>query len=74
MVAKTRVGSQIVKTYETPPQTPYQRMLARDDVSEEVEEALREEHAALNPLVLKRKLDTLKQTIIRFNRDCGSRS
>ncbi len=37
--------------------TPYRRVMARDDVSEEAKFKLRAEHEKLNPLVLKREVD-----------------
>ena len=37
--------------------TPYQRVLARKDVSVEAKAALTKEHEELNPLVLKREVD-----------------
>jgi hypothetical protein len=72
MIAKTRVGSHLVKKYEPTPRTPYQQVLKRNDVSEEVKATPQEEHATLNLLILKQKLDTLKRNIIRLNHDCGN--
>jgi hypothetical protein len=53
MIAKTRVGSHLVKKYEPTPRTPYQQVLKRNDVSEEVKATPQEEHATLNLLILK---------------------
>jgi hypothetical protein len=47
-------------------------VLKRNDVSEEVKATPQEEHATLNLLILKQKLDTLKRNIIRLNHDCGN--
>ncbi|KKW32382.1 MAG: Integrase domain protein, partial [Candidatus Uhrbacteria bacterium GW2011_GWA2_53_10] len=42
--------------------TPYQRVLARTDVTDEVKAELRRVHESLNPLILKREIDRrLKQ-------------
>ena len=66
-VEKVRVGAKYVRKYEPAGKTPYHRVLERDDVCEEVKEQLKEEHARLNPLVLKRQIDTLVLKIIKFN-------
>lgn len=56
-VSKERVGSKWKITREGVAMTPYQRVLARPDVSDEVKAALKKEHEGLNPLVLKREID-----------------
>ena len=55
--SKERVGSKWKITREKASLTPYQRVLARGDVSAEVKAALTKEHEGLNPLVLKREID-----------------
>jgi hypothetical protein len=64
---KVRIGSKYRKKYDRG-QTPYQRMLAHPAVSKETKEKLRREHEMLNPLLLKRKLDTLKTKLITIQR------
>jgi hypothetical protein len=64
---KTKVGSKYVRRYETVAKTPYQRVLTRNDVAEQTKQRLVEEHSTLNPLVLKRKIDTLKEKIFTLN-------
>jgi len=71
--AKEKVGSKHRRQYEKVGKTPYQRMLEREDVPEEVKEWLRREHEQLNPLILKQKLDKLLIKIMKQQRDCGSR-
>lgn len=44
------------RRYDTA-QTAYQRVLNRDDISEEVKEKLRQKYATLNPKLLKQKCD-----------------
>jgi hypothetical protein len=66
---KTRVGAKYVRTYEKVPQTPYARMVAHPAVPEKVSEKLRREHATLNPLVLKEKIDRLLLEIIKKQRN-----
>lgn len=61
-VRKERVGAKYVRRYEGA-LTPYARVLAAPSISEAVKETLREEHATLNPLRLKRKLDILRKKV-----------
>ena len=63
--SKIRVGAKYVRTYEKEPKTPYARMLLHTAVSDEVKRKLKAEHATLNPLLLKKKLDTLLTKIMR---------
>lgn len=56
-VSKERVGAKYVRKYEKVAKTPYQRVLEHPAVDETVKEKLRGEHAALNPLLLKREMD-----------------
>jgi transposase InsO family protein len=52
--------------------TPYVRMLARDEVSAAVKEKLRAEHAAMNPLVLKKEIDKRLQRVINLQKKHGT--
>ncbi len=70
-LSSERVGAKYRRVYEKNGKTPCQRMLERDDVSEEVKEKLTAEHKQLNPLVLKRKIDTLTTLIMKKQRDYG---
>ena len=65
MVSKTRTGAQWTRTFEKVSKTPYERVLAHKGVSVEDKEVLRDTHAKLNPLALKRELDTLKEKLGR---------
>ena len=64
-LTKERVGAKYRRTYEKVPKTPYQRMLEHKDVSEEVKEKLREEHAKLNPLILKKEIDRITTKLLK---------
>jgi len=66
-VTKERVGAKYIRRYEKKALTPYKRVLERDDISDEVKQQLREQHATQNPLVLKQKIDTLVSTILKLN-------
>ena len=64
-LTKERIGAKYRRTYEKIPKTPYQRMLEHKDVSEEVKEKLREEHAKLNPLILKKEIDRIRAKLVK---------
>lgn len=51
--------------------TPYRRVLLRDDVSDEVKQKMREEHEALNPLILKREIDRRLKNVFDIQKRCG---
>ena len=57
IVSKKRVGSKWKVTREKKAQTPYQRVMARDDIAGEAKSKLQAEHEKLNPLVLKCEVD-----------------
>jgi hypothetical protein len=56
-ISRERIGSKWKIAREKLSMTPYQRVLARGDVSDAVKAALRQEHDGLNPRVLKREID-----------------
>ncbi len=62
-IEKVRVGAKYVRKYEKVARTPYQRMLDHPAVDEAVKEKLRQEHATLNPLLLKREMDRLLEIV-----------
>jgi hypothetical protein len=51
LLSKTREGAKVIKKYH-PPATPCERLLAREDVSEECKEQLRGALALLDPVLL----------------------
>lgn len=65
MVSKERIGSKWKRTFEKSSKTPYQRVLEHKKVSRDDKDRLRAEHDKLNPLELKRELDTLKRKLGR---------
>ena len=65
MVDKKRVGSKWHRTYEKVAKTPYQRILDDETVSKTVKQQLRQQHTTLNPLQLKRELDSLKAQLTK---------
>lgn len=70
-VSKERVGAKWIIKREKIALTPYQRVLARTDVSDEVKEKLKKEHAALNPLLLKREIDRRRKIVFTIQQQHG---
>ncbi len=54
---REKKNGKTVKTYEKNPQTPYQRLLARPDVSKATQAKLRAVHAQLDPFALKKEIE-----------------
>jgi hypothetical protein len=73
MISKERVGAKHKRTYEKRAMTPYQRVLAREDISEEIKEKLRKEHETLNPLNLLREIATLKKKVYELTKSARER-
>jgi hypothetical protein len=55
LVSKERIGAKVKKKYDAA-KTPYQRVLASEQVTEEVKAALRQEYLTLNPVTLLRQI------------------
>lgn len=72
IVSKERIGSKWKVTREKVSQTPYQRVLSKDDVSEDVKEKLREIHATLNPSVMRKEIDRLIKRVHDIQRQYGT--
>lgn len=56
LIAKKRVGTKIVKRYDTP-RTPYQRLLEHKEPPKEKKKVLRQLYDSLNPVELKRSIE-----------------
>lgn len=56
LIRKERVDGKTIKTHDTA-QTPYQRLLAHDQISIEVKAKLIQQYVQLNPVQLRRELD-----------------
>jgi hypothetical protein len=61
---KVRLGSKVKRIYDDP-QTPYARVLASDDVSEEDKAELREAYGYLNLTDLRRRIDDLQEQLLK---------
>jgi hypothetical protein len=66
-IRKTRIGSRIVKTYDTA-QTPYQRLMAHPNIPHETKEALTRLFDTLDPFALRKDVDRLIHEIQKRGR------
>lgn len=65
-LAKERIGARYRRAFEKRARTPYTRLLEHEEVPKSVQEMLLREHERLNPLILKREIDTLRGKIFNF--------
>lgn len=72
VIEKYEVDGKWKKRYEKVAKTPYQRVLENEHISDEVKEKLRQEHAKLNPLVMKKEIDRLKKVLYDTQRKHGT--
>lgn len=72
IVKKERIGARWKVTREKVAKTPYQRVLERADVSEEVKDKLRLEHSTLNPATMKKNIDRLTKRVHDVQRRYGT--
>lgn len=70
-LSKEKLQSKYRRTYEKNPRTPYQRILEHPAVEEAVKARLRETHAILNSLVLKREIEKRLRTLYDMQKRCG---
>lgn len=61
---KQRINSRYRKKYDAP-QTPYHRVLASDQVSDETKERLKTVHQSLNPFILKQTIEKKLRVIFQ---------
>lgn len=72
IVSKERIGARWKVTREKVAKTPYQRVLERNDVSEEVKNKLRLEHSTLSPATMKSEIDRLTKRAHDIQRRYGT--
>ncbi|MEN9724396.1 MAG: hypothetical protein RJB38_2382 [Pseudomonadota bacterium] len=70
LLRKTRVGAQIRKEYDRA-ETPYQRLIKSNALSEERKQALRARKAQLNPFELQKDLEKKSESSMSF---CGNKT
>ena len=73
LVEKFEVEGKWKKKYEKIAKTPYQRVLENEHMSTEVKEKLKEEHEKLNPLVMKKEIDRLKEVLYNIQKKHGKK-
>lgn len=74
MISKERIGAKYRRTYEKRAMTPYERVLTREDIAEDIKEKLKKEHGILNPLSLLKKIATLKKEIYELTKTARNRT
>lgn len=67
LIKKTRKGSKVSKSYDTP-QTPYQRMMESEYVSQVVKYRLKSQFDRLNPAELHRKIRSLQDKLFKVSK------
>lgn len=67
LVSKTRRGAKVIKRFDKA-RTPYRRVLASPQVSEEVKCALTRTYLELNPAELKRQITACQSRLLEVNR------
>ncbi|MBI3627116.1 hypothetical protein HY224_03655 [Candidatus Uhrbacteria bacterium] len=67
-LSKDRIGSKYRRTFEKTAKTPYQRLIEHPEISPAVKQLAISAHKQLNPFLLKRKLDTLKDKIFHYQK------
>lgn len=72
--SKERVGSKYVRRYERDAKTPYARAMEHSMISDDVKRQLYKQHTTLNPLNLKRQIDTLIMKIYKLQQTTRNQS
>lgn len=72
MIEKEKLSSRYRRVYEKRAMTPYQRMLDHTTVSPETKARLRQEHATLNPLVLKKEMERRMKKVYDVQKRYGN--
>jgi len=62
LVRKERIGTKVKKQYDLP-QTPYQRLLALEEINNDRKKKLQITYEQLNPFALKRSIDKLQEKL-----------
>jgi hypothetical protein len=65
LVSKQREGAKVTKRYDVA-QTPYQRMLAAQEVADAVKARLREESLRFNPAAIRREIEAAQDALWRL--------
>jgi hypothetical protein len=66
LIDKSRVGSKVRKVYDKP-RSPYQRLLASPDLSQEAKAELTRRHQRCNPVLLQQEVHQAVDTLMALN-------
>ena len=72
IVSKERIDARWKVTREKISKTPYQRVLDRNDVTDDIKNKLRLEHSGLNPASMKKEIDRLTKRVHDMERRYGT--
>jgi hypothetical protein len=64
LTEKKRINSKYLKKYDAP-QTPYHRVLASNQITDEAKEHLKQVHQSLNPFILKKTIEQKLRVIFK---------
>ena len=65
LLEKKRINSKYLKKYD-PPRTPYDRVLASNQITDEAKEHLKTVHQSLNPFILKKTIEKKLRVIFKY--------
>ena len=65
LTEKKRINSKYLKKYDAP-QTPYHRVLASNQITDEAKEHLKQVHQSLNPFILKKIIEKKLRVIFKY--------
>jgi hypothetical protein len=68
LLRKIKIGSKIKKVYDKKILSPYQRLLASEDLSNELKKGFTQRYKLLNPVVLQREVHEAVDSLISLNR------
>jgi len=71
LISKTRVGSKIKKVYDKNMLSPYQRLLASADLSDDVKNELVSRHGLYNPVKLQKEVHNAVDALLALKRQCN---
>lgn len=74
IISKERIGARWKVTREKVAKTPYQRVLERGDIDEDIKARLRQEHGKLSPLTMKNEIDRRLRVMFALQERHGSQN
>lgn len=65
LIARTRIGSRVIRKHDQPA-TPYQRIMAREDVDPSVKQALATQYRDIDPVALARQFKVVQDDLLAY--------